>query len=53
MTASRSPSVEPILLVDGNTVLAGAALSGASVAARVVGAAKAPKIDGSTYEQAL
>lgn len=41
---------EPILLVDGDTVLAGSALSGASVAARIVGAAKGPKIDGFTYK---
>ncbi len=41
---------EPILLVDGESVLAGTALSGASVAARVVGTAKGPKIDGFTYK---
>ena len=41
---------EPILLVDGDTVLAGTALSGASVAARVVGTAKGPKINGMTYK---
>ena len=41
---------EPILLVDGDTVLAGSALTGASVAARVVGEAKGPKINGFTYK---
>jgi len=41
---------EPVLLVDGDTVLAGSALAGASVAARVVGAAKGPKITGFTYK---
>ncbi len=41
---------EPILVVDGESVLAGTALSGASVAARVVGTAKGPKIDGFTYK---
>lgn len=41
---------EPVLLVDGDTVLAGSALAGASVAARVVGTAKGPKINGFTYK---
>ena len=41
---------EPVLLVDGETVLAGPALAGASVAARVVGTAKGPKITGFTYK---
>jgi large subunit ribosomal protein L21 len=41
----------PILLVDGEDVLAGAgALSGATVTARVVGEAKGPKIRGFTYK---
>jgi large subunit ribosomal protein L21 len=41
----------PILLVDGETVLAGpGALSGARVAARVVGQTKGPKIRGFTYK---
>ena len=42
---------EPVLLVDGNTVLAGAAaLSGATVTAKVVGEVKGPKITGFTYK---
>ena len=43
--------LSPILVVDGDTVLATPAqLSGSSVAARVVGEAKGPKIDGFTYK---
>ena len=41
---------EPVLLVDGDTVLAGASVAGSSVAARVVGTAKGPKITGMTYK---
>ena len=42
---------EPVLLVDGETVLAGAGrLAGASVSARVVGETKGPKIRGFTYK---
>src|SRR5580704_18755313 len=42
---------EPVLLVDGETVLAGAAnLGGATVTARVVGESKGPKIRGFTYK---
>ena len=41
---------EPVLLVDGDDVLAGTALSGASVAGRVVGRVKGPKISGFTYK---
>ena len=42
---------QPILLVDGDTVVATPAdLAGASVTARVVGAAKGPKIRGFTYK---
>src|SRR4051794_35157735 len=41
----------PVLVVDGETVVAQAAdLTGASVTARVVGAAKGPKIRGFTYK---
>jgi len=41
----------PILVVDGDSVLATPdQLSGSSVAARVVGTAKGPKIDGFTYK---
>ena len=44
-------SFTPVLLVDGDTVLATAEqLSGASVNARVVGEAKGPKITGFTYQ---
>lgn len=44
-------SFSPVLVVDGETVLAGAAqLAGASVAGRVVGAAAGPKIRGFTYK---
>lgn len=39
----------PLLLVDGERAVMGPALSGASVAARVVGEAKGPKITGFTY----
>jgi large subunit ribosomal protein L21 len=41
----------PILVVDGSTVLATPdQLSGSSVAARVIGEAKGPKINGFTYK---
>jgi len=41
----------PLMLVDGETVLAGVgSLSGASVSARVVGETKGPKIKGFTYK---
>ncbi|MBI1844698.1 MAG: 50S ribosomal protein L21 [Acidimicrobiales bacterium] len=44
-------SFEPLLLVDGETVLSTPAeLQGAKVAARVVGDAKGPKIRGFTYK---
>lgn len=42
---------EPVLLVDGDEVLAGAGrLAGAEVSAVVVGEAKGPKIDAFTYK---
>jgi large subunit ribosomal protein L21 len=45
-------SFQPILVVDGDTVVADrAALSGATVSAKVVGEAKGPKIKGFTYKQ--
>ena len=45
-------SLVPVLLVDGDDVLAGsAALSGASVTAKIVGTTKGPKIDGFTYKR--
>jgi large subunit ribosomal protein L21 len=44
-------SFRPILLVDGDTVVATPAeLAGASVTARVVGTTKGPKIRGFTYK---
>ncbi len=43
-------SFEPVLLVDGDEVVAGTDLAGASVSARVVGEAKGPKIRGFTYK---
>ncbi|HVL93272.1 MAG TPA: 50S ribosomal protein L21 [Acidimicrobiales bacterium] len=43
-------SFTPVLLVDGETVVTGAGLGSASVAARVVGEEKGPKIRGFTYK---
>jgi large subunit ribosomal protein L21 len=44
-------SFQPLLLVDGDDVLAGAAqLAGVKVSAQVVGEAKGPKIKGFTYK---
>ena len=44
-------TLTPVLVVDGDSVLATPAqLSGASVTARVVGAARGPKITGFTYK---
>ena len=44
-------SFQPVLVVDGETVVAAAGdLAGASVKGRVVGAAKGPKITGFTYK---
>ena len=44
-------SFDPVLVVDGDTVLAAPAdLAGAAVTARVVGRAKGPKIVGGTYK---
>ncbi|MDQ1404289.1 MAG: large subunit ribosomal protein [Actinomycetota bacterium] len=40
----------PVLLVDGDNVVTGADLANASVAARVLGEAKGPKITGFTYK---
>ena len=45
-------SLTPVLLVDGDTVLATSEdLKGASVKAKVIGTAKGPKIDGFTYKK--
>jgi large subunit ribosomal protein L21 len=44
-------TLRPVLLVDGDTVLATRSqLANVSVTARVVGDAKGPKIDGFTYK---
>ncbi len=44
-------SLRPVLVVDGDTVLATASqLAGAAVNARVVGEARGPKINGFTYK---
>jgi large subunit ribosomal protein L21 len=49
--AGDEVALRPVLLVDGDVVLATAAqLEGASVTGRVVGEAKGPKIDGFTYK---
>ncbi len=46
-----SVELRPVMLVDGTTVLATPGeLDGAAVTAKVVGAAKGPKIDGFTYK---
>ncbi|MFO7280402.1 MAG: 50S ribosomal protein L21 [Thermoanaerobacterales bacterium] len=48
---SEEVELTPVLLVDGDTVLAGPqALKGAKVTARVVGEAKGPKVTGFTYK---
>jgi large subunit ribosomal protein L21 len=39
----------PLLVVDGEQTLAGTALGGASVSARVLGRTKGPKVIGFTY----
>jgi large subunit ribosomal protein L21 len=45
-------TLAPVLLVDGDQVLAGAdQLAKASVSARVIGTAKGPKINGFTYKR--
>ena len=41
---------DPVLLVDDGAVVAGPALAGARVSARVVGQSKGPKIRGFTYQ---
>jgi large subunit ribosomal protein L21 len=45
-------SLTPVLLVDGDTVLAGAsALAGASVTGRIVGTTAGDKVNGFTYKR--
>lgn len=41
---------DPVLVVDDGRVLAGPALAGARVSARVVGQSKGPKVRGFTYQ---
>ncbi len=49
--AEGDVALDPVLLVDGSTVLATPdALAGARVTARVVGATKGPKVTGFTYK---
>jgi len=51
LAADGEVTFTPVLLVDGDTVLAKAAdLAGATVSARVVGEAKGPKIKARTYK---
>lgn len=50
--ADDEVELDPVLIVDGDTVLAGpSALGTARVKARVVGEAKGPKITGFTYKR--
>ncbi|MDP9073012.1 MAG: 50S ribosomal protein L21 [Actinomycetota bacterium] len=49
-SAGDEVNFEPVLLVDGETVVAGASLAGSRVAGRVVGESKGPKIRGFTYK---
>jgi large subunit ribosomal protein L21 len=50
-TDDEKVELTPVLVVDGNTVLAGPkALNKAKVTAKVVGEAKGPKITGFTYK---
>jgi large subunit ribosomal protein L21 len=50
-TSGEQVTFTPVLLVDGDSILAKPSeLSGASVAARIVGDAKGPKIRGFTYK---
>ncbi len=45
-----SVTFEPVLLVDGDNVVAGPALKGAKVSATIVGDEKGPKIRALTYK---
>ncbi len=45
-----SIAFEPVLLVDGDSVVAGPALKGASVSATIIGDEKGPKIRALTYK---
>lgn len=48
--AGATVSFDPVLLVDGDTVLAGPQLRGASVTATILGEEKGEKIRGLTYK---
>ncbi len=48
--ADGDVTFSPILVVDGDETVTGSALAKASVAGRVVGEAKGPKITGFTYK---
>ena len=48
--AETDVELTPVMLVDGDTVLAGDSLTGATVSARIVGEAKGPKINAFTYK---
>lgn len=48
--AEGDVSFAPILVVDGDQALTGAALAGATVSGRIVAETKGPKITGFTYQ---
>ena len=48
--AESEVQLAPVLLIDGDTIVSGSDLGGASVTAKVVGSAKGPKITGFTYK---
>ena len=50
LLSGEDVSFTPVLVVDGENVVAGSDLSGATVSARVVGETKGPKIRGFTYK---
>ncbi|HZD66353.1 MAG TPA: 50S ribosomal protein L21 [Acidimicrobiales bacterium] len=50
LPAGEEVTLTPVLVVDGEQVLAGPALAPARVAGRVVGEEKGPKITGFTYK---
>jgi large subunit ribosomal protein L21 len=45
-----SISLQPVLVVDGDKVVAGPALAGATVTAKIIGGETGPKIRGLTYK---
>ncbi len=49
-TEGETVTFEPVLVVDGDTVLAGNQLRGATVTATVIGEEKGPKIRALTYK---